>query len=65
LSSQTAKHLAITLVKVKRVYGTVGFIVQVALIDMEFEKLKDILPDITINTKAVREHVGEIERKYN
>jgi hypothetical protein len=30
---------------------------------MELEKLKDILPDITINTTTAREHVGEIERK--
>jgi hypothetical protein len=30
---------------------------------MEFEKLKDVLPNITINTTAAREHVGEIERK--
>ncbi len=44
-------------------YGGAGFIVQVALMDMEFEKLKDILPNITINTTAAREHVGEIERK--
>jgi hypothetical protein len=40
-----------------------GFIVQVALMDVEFEKLKDVLPNITINTTAAREHVGEIERK--
>jgi hypothetical protein len=40
-----------------------GFIVQVALMDMEFEKLKDVLPNITINTTAAREYVGEIERK--
>ncbi len=31
--------------------------------NMEFEKLKDVLPNITINTMAAREHVGEIERK--
>ncbi len=40
-----------------------GFIVKVALMDMEFEKLKDVLPNIMINTMAAREHVGEIERK--
>jgi hypothetical protein len=31
--------------------------------DMEFEKLKDVLPNITINTMAAREHVEEFERK--
>ncbi len=31
--------------------------------DMEFEKLKDLLPNIALNTTATREHVGEIQRK--
>jgi hypothetical protein len=63
LSSQTAKCSAITYKRVKRVYGTVGFIVQVDLMDTEFDKLKVILPNIMINTMVAREHVGEIERK--
>jgi len=37
--------------------------VQTALMDMEFEKLRDMLPNVTLNTTAAREHVGEIERK--
>ena len=36
---------------------------QTALMDMEFEKLRDMLPNVTLNTTAAREHVGEIERK--
>jgi hypothetical protein len=63
LSLQTAKRLALTLENVIRVYGGAGFIVQVALMDMEYEKLKDVLPNITINTRAAREHVEEIMRK--
>ena len=31
--------------------------------DMEFEKLKDRMPYVVLNTTAAREHVGEIERK--
>jgi len=31
--------------------------------DMEFEKLRDKLPNVTLNTTAAREHIGEIERK--
>ncbi len=31
--------------------------------DMEFEKLENMLPGITLNTTAAQEHVGEIERK--
>jgi hypothetical protein len=30
---------------------------------MEFEELKDLLPDIVLITTAAREHMGEIERK--
>jgi hypothetical protein len=33
------------------------------MMDMEFEKLKDLLPNIALNTTAAQEHVGEIERK--
>ena len=36
---------------------------QTGMMDMEFEVLKDLLPNITLNTTAAREHVGEIERK--
>ncbi len=44
-------------------YGVAQFVVQLALMAMESEKLKDVLPNITINTTAAREHVGEIKRK--
>jgi hypothetical protein len=33
------------------------------MMDMEFEKLKDLLPNKALNTTAVQEYVGEIERK--
>ncbi len=33
------------------------------MMDMKFEKLKDLLPNIALNTTAAREHVGEIKRK--
>jgi hypothetical protein len=33
------------------------------MMDMEFEKLKDLLPNIVLNTTAAQEHVGEIKRK--
>jgi hypothetical protein len=63
LPLQNTKCLALTLEQVIRVYGVAGFIVQVALMDMEFENLKDVLPNIMINTTASRERIGEIERK--
>jgi hypothetical protein len=33
------------------------------MMDMEFEKLRDMLPNVTLDTTAAREHVREIERK--
>ena len=30
--------------------------------DMEFEKLEQVMEDMTINTTAAREHVGDIKR---
>jgi hypothetical protein len=33
------------------------------MMDMEFEKLKPLMPHVALNTMATREHAGEIERK--
>jgi hypothetical protein len=33
------------------------------MMDLEFEKLKPLMPHVALNTTATREHVGEIERK--
>jgi hypothetical protein len=63
LPSRTAKHLVLTLQRVFRIYGTAGFVIQVAKMDMEFEKLGDMLLNVTLDTTAAREHVGEIKRK--
>jgi hypothetical protein len=63
LPSRTAKHLVYTLERVFRIYGSAGFVVQTTMMDMEFDKLKDLLTHVAFNTTAAREHVGEIERK--
>jgi hypothetical protein len=63
LPSRTSKRLVHTLQRVFRIYGTAGFVVQVAIMDMKFEKLRDMLPNVTLNTTVAREHIGEIERK--
>ena len=55
--------MALTLEQVIKVYIRGGFIVQTMMMDMEFEKLVDLLHNVTINTTAAREHIGEIERK--
>ena len=60
LPSRTAKHLAQTLERVFRIYAAAGFVVQMAMMDVEFEKLRTLLPHVALNTTAAREHVGEI-----
>ena len=51
--------------RVFEIYGTAGFVVQTAMMmmDMELEKLKTLMPHVTLNTAAAREHAGEIEQK--
>jgi hypothetical protein len=34
-----------------------------ALMDMEFEKLRTMMPHVALNTTVAREHVGEVEQK--
>jgi hypothetical protein len=63
LKLRTAKRLIDTLERVIRIYRKAGFVVQTALMDMEFKKLRDKLPNVILNTTAAREHVGEIKRK--
>jgi hypothetical protein len=63
LPSRTAKRLALTRERGFRIYATARFVVQMAMMDMEFEKLKTLLPHVALNTTAAREHVGKIERK--
>ncbi len=43
--------------------STGGYVIQTTLMDIEFEKLKPMLPEIALNTTAVREHEGMVERK--
>jgi hypothetical protein len=61
LPSRTAKHLVHTLEQVFKIHGTAGFVVQTAMMDMEFEKLKSLMPHVALNTTAAREYVGVIE----
>ncbi len=42
---------------------TAGFVIQTALMDMEFEKLRTMMPHVALNTTAAREHVGEVGQK--
>ena len=62
-SQRTAKKLANALRKVVFLYARRGFVVHHALMDMEFEKVKDLVPLVEVNATAAREHVRLIERK--
>ena len=34
-----------------------------AMMDMEFEKLKAMMPHVALNTTVAREHIGEVKQK--
>jgi hypothetical protein len=63
LPLRTAKCLVHTLERVFRIHATDGFVIQTALMDMEFEKLRTMMPHVALNTRAAYEHIGELERK--
>jgi len=63
LPLRTAKRLVQTIERVFRIYSTAGFIIQITMMDIEFEKLRPLMPQVALNTTATREHVGEIEQK--
>ena len=58
----TAKQLSKALNEIVQLYSRGGFIIRVILMDMEFEKIKDDMGLVDVNTTAAREHVDEIEQ---
>ncbi len=54
-----AKSLAKHLDQVVHVYTQAGFITRTVLMDGEFEKVKDLVPQLECNTTAAKEHVSE------
>ena len=54
------KRVIHTLERVFKIYGTAGFVVQMAMMDMEFKKLKTLMPYVALNTTAAQEQVREI-----
>ena len=59
----TTGQLAKSTIKVVYAYARGEFVVNFALMDMEFEKNSDKLPLVEVNTTAAREYVPEIERQ--
>ncbi len=62
LPSHTVTQLCNALNKVFLIYRRGGFMIRSCLMDMEFEKLKNQMESVIVNTTAAREHVGDIER---
>ena len=49
--------------KIVKLYAKGGFQVKVVLMDKEFDKIRDAVGHLEINTTAAREHVAKIERQ--
>ena len=59
----TASVLATLLQRVLQLYSPAGFHPCTIMMDMEFEKVKDKLLTIVVNTTTAREHVAEVKQK--
>jgi hypothetical protein len=60
---QTASSLGALLLQIVQMYARAGFTVSTILMDYEFEKVRDHVPGININTTAAAECVNKIEQK--
>jgi hypothetical protein len=58
-----ASKLGSLLQRIVCVYRRAGFTVQTILMDNEFEKVRDQVPDVNMNVPAAEEHISEIERR--
>ncbi len=63
MPTRTAKQLAGGIVCVMDLYLCGGFQVGMILMDNEFEKLRNLVPVLAVNTTAAKEHVPEVERR--
>jgi hypothetical protein len=59
---RTVRSLCKHLERVRQVYKRAWFVVRTILMDREFEKMKNCLPNVECNTTAAKEHVSEAER---
>ena len=60
--SRKASALADSLKKIIKIYGRGGFMVNLILMDQEFDKIVDRMDMAIVNTTAAREHVTDAER---
>jgi len=61
--SRTAKKLAAGITRMMDLYARGGFQVDTVLMDNKFEKLRNLVPILAINTTAAKEHIPEVECK--
>ncbi len=61
-STRAASSLGSLLQRIIRVYARAGFTVQSILMDIEFDKVRNHVPMLDVNTTAASEHVEDIER---
>ena len=59
----TAGQLGKSLMRIVKLYARGGFLTHLVLMDMEFEKVKDKVGLLKVNTTEAGEHVAEIERQ--
>ncbi len=62
LQIRTATSLCKHLEWVKQVYARAGFILRTILMDGEFEKVKNCMPNVECNITAAKEHVSETKQ---
>ena len=63
LSNRKAGQLAKYLRKTVKLYAKGGFLVQLALMNKDFDRIEDLVSLLNANTAAAREHGGKIERE--
>ena len=62
-STRTAQNLSKLVSRVITTNAVAGFKVQTIMMDMEFQPLQELLPNVVVNTTAANEHVAKIERR--
>ncbi|KAL7464039.1 hypothetical protein ACHAXS_004383 [Conticribra weissflogii] len=62
LPTRTSSNLAESLKETTRLYQQGGFKVQTLLMDGEFEKVKQLIPEVVVNNTSAGEHMGDVEQ---
>ncbi len=63
MPTKTAKQLTAGIVCIMDLYLRSGLQVGTVLMDKEFKKLRNLVPVLSVNTTAAKEHVPEVKRR--